>query len=136
MPPLRDRKEDIPLLAEHFLRRYSQETNKPVDQISREAVDEMMLYEWPGNVRELENAIERAVVVGKERRIMAKDLPIFRPEHILPTSVNSLNEVERAHIGHILGENLWNISRSAEVLGIDRSTLYSKIKRYKIEKPA
>ncbi|MBW2615083.1 MAG: sigma-54-dependent Fis family transcriptional regulator [Deltaproteobacteria bacterium] len=136
MPPLRDRKEDIPLLAEHFLRRYSQEINKPVDQISREAVDEMMLYEWPGNVRELENAIERAVVVGKERRIMAKDLPIFRPEHIRPTSVNSLNEVERAHIGHILGENLWNISRSAEVLGIDRSTLYSKIKRYKIEKPA
>ncbi|MBW2344867.1 MAG: sigma-54-dependent Fis family transcriptional regulator [Deltaproteobacteria bacterium] len=136
MPPLRDRKEDIPLLAEHFLRRYSQETNKPVDQISREAVDEMMLYEWPGNVRELENAIERAVVVGKERKIMAKDLPIFRPEHIRPTSDNSLSEIERAHIGHILGENLWNISRSAEILGIDRSTLYSKIKRYKIEKPA
>jgi len=131
MPPLRDRKEDIPLLAEHFLRRYSQETNKPVDQISREAVDE-----WPGNVRELENAIERAVVVGKERRIMAKDLPIFRPEHIRPTSDNSLRKVERAHIGHILGENQWNISRSAEILGIDRSTLYSKIKRYKIEKPA
>lgn len=135
MPPLRDHKEDIPLLAEHFLRRFSQETNKPVDQISREAVDEMMLYEWPGNVRELENAIERAVVVGKERRIMPEDLPIFRPEHIRPTSDNSLSEVERAHIGHILGENRWNISRSAGILGIDRSTLYSKIRRYKIEKP-
>ena len=136
MPPLRDRKEDIPLLAEHFLRRYSQETNKPVDRISREAVDEMMLYEWPGNVRELENAIERAVVVGKERSIKPEDLPIFGPEHIRPTSDNSLSEVERAHIGYILGENLWNISRSAGILGIDRSTLYSKIKRYKIEKPA
>ncbi|MBW1803630.1 MAG: sigma-54-dependent Fis family transcriptional regulator [Deltaproteobacteria bacterium] len=136
MPPLRDRKDDIPLLAEHFLRRFSQETNKPVDQISREAMDEMMLYEWPGNVRELENAIERAVVVGKERRIMPGDLPIFNPEHICLPSNDSLKEVEKNHIAQILGDNQWNISRSAEILGIDRSTLYSKIKRYNIEKPA
>jgi transcriptional regulator with PAS, ATPase and Fis domain len=70
MPPLRERKEDIPLMAEHFLHRFSQETNKAVDGISREAMDEMMLYEWPGNVRELENAIERAVVVSKGRNIL------------------------------------------------------------------
>jgi DNA-binding NtrC family response regulator len=136
MPPLRERKEDIPLLAEHFLRRFSQETNKPIDQISRESMDEMMLYEWPGNVRELENAIERAVVVGKGRRIFPENLPIFRPEHVASASNNTLSEVEKAHISSILSENQWNVSRSAEVLGIDRSTLYNKIKRYRLEKPA
>ncbi len=135
MPPLRERKEDIPLLAEHFLRRFSQETNKQVSRISREALDEMMLYEWPGNVRELENAVERAVVVGKERRIKPEDLPIFRQEHIRQTSDQSLKAVEKEHISNILGKTRWNISRSAGVLGIDRTTLYSKIKRYKIEKP-
>jgi DNA-binding NtrC family response regulator len=67
MPSLIQRKEDIPLLAEHFLYRFAQETNKLTDKISREAMDEMMLYDWPGNIRELENAIERAVVVGKQR---------------------------------------------------------------------
>ena len=136
MPPLRDRKDDIPLLAEHFLRRFSQETNKPVDRLSREAMDEMMLYEWPGNVRELENAIERAVVVGKERRILPGDLPIFNPEHICFPSDSSLKGVERGHIVRILEDNQWNISKSAEMLGIDRSTLYSKIRRYDIRKSA
>jgi transcriptional regulator with PAS, ATPase and Fis domain len=136
MPRLRDRKEDIPLLSELFLRHFSQETNKPIDKISREALDEMMLYEWPGNVRELENAIERAVVVGKSRSIMPADLPIFRPEHLSVPPDKSIQNIEMVHITHILNENRWNISRSAEILGIDRSTLYSKIKRYKINKPA
>jgi transcriptional regulator with PAS, ATPase and Fis domain len=136
MPPLRDRKDDIPLMAEHFLRRFSQETNKTVDRLSREAMDEMMLYEWPGNVRELENAIERAVVVGKERRILPGDLPIFNPEHICFPSDSSLKGVERGHIVRILEDNQWNISKSAATLGIDRSTLYSKIRRYDIRKTA
>jgi DNA-binding NtrC family response regulator len=135
MPPLRDRKEDLPLLAEHFLRRFSQETNKLVNQISREAIDEMMLYEWPGNVRELENAIERAVVVGKQRSILPEDLPIFSPEKLPGSSDNSLKEIEKIHITRILDANHWNISKSAGILGIDRSTLYSKIKRYNIRKP-
>jgi DNA-binding NtrC family response regulator len=134
MPPLRDRKDDIPLLAEHFLRRFSQETNRAVDRFSREAMDEMMLYEWPGNVRELENAVERAVVVGKERRVMPQDLPIFSPEHTRYPSDSSLKAVEKSHISHILMENQWNISRSAAILGIDRSTLYSKIRRYHLRK--
>jgi DNA-binding NtrC family response regulator len=136
MSPLREHKEDIPILAEHFLHRFSQETNKPIDGISRDAMDEMMLYEWPGNVRELENAIERAVVVGKGRTIMPDDLPIFRLEHITVSKDNSLREVEKAHIIQILNENQWNIAKSSKTLGIDRSTLYSKIKRYKIKKPA
>jgi DNA-binding NtrC family response regulator len=136
MPPLREHKEDIPLLAEHFLRRFTQETNKPIDQVSREAMDEMMLYDWPGNVRELENAIERAVVVAKGRRILPQDLPIFRPEYRTPPANKSLQEMERAHLLTVLKENEWNILKSARILGIDRSTLYNKIRRYRIRKPS
>ncbi len=134
MPPLRERREDLPLLSEHFLRRFSQETNKSIDKVSREALDEMMLYEWPGNVRELENAIERAVVVGKGLKIMAEDLPIFSPEHTTPVTDKSIKEVEKAHIVQILDENNWNIAKTAKVLGINRSTLYAKIKVYDIRK--
>lgn len=136
MPTLRERKEDLPLLTEHFIRRYAQETNKNINRLSREALDEMMLYEWPGNVRELENAIERAVVMSKSREIQPEDLPIFRPEYVSSPHDNTLKEVEKAHIIQILNKNQWNISKSAKILGIDRSTLYSKIKRCQINKPA
>ena len=136
MPSLIQRKEDIPLLAEHFLYRFAQETNKLTDKISREAMDEMMLYDWPGNIRELENAIERAVVVGKQREILPEDLPIFCHEPTPQKKAYSLKEVEKAHIQQVLVENQWNIARSAKMLGIDRSTLYSKIKRYDINKVA
>jgi DNA-binding NtrC family response regulator len=133
MPSLIQRKEDIPLLAEHFLYRFAQETNKLTDKISREAMDEMMLYDWPGNIRELENAIERAVVVGKQREILPEDLPIFCHEPTPKTKGYTLKEVEKTHIQQVLVENQWNIARSAKILGIDRSTLYSKIKRYKLK---
>ena len=135
MPPLRERKEDIPLLAQHFLQRFSQETNKPVERIDRRAMDELMLYEWPGNVRELENAIERAVVVGKSHTIMPEDLPIFCSEHLASPGSQSLVDVEKSHIKDILNDNQWNIAKSAKILGIDRSTLYNKIKRYNLRKP-
>ena len=134
MPPLNQRKEDIPLLADHFLQRFIQETNKAIDKINREAMDELMLYDWPGNVRELENAIERAVVVGKERQIMPEDLPILCHDPLLAPRDNSLKEIEKAHIRQILTDYNWNIARSAKTLGIDRSTLYSKIKKYNIQK--
>jgi DNA-binding NtrC family response regulator len=134
MPALNQHKEDIPLLAEHFLQRFIQETNKSIDKIDREAMDELMLYDWPGNVRELENAIERAVVVGKERQIMPENLPILCHEPLQAPRNNSLKEVEKAHIRQILTDYDWNIARSAKTLGIDRSTLYSKIKRYEIQK--
>jgi DNA-binding NtrC family response regulator len=134
MPSLSQRKEDIPLLAEHFLYRFSQETNKPIDSISREAMDEMMIYDWPGNIRELENAIERAVVVGRQREILPENLPIFCHEPAPAIRAHSLKDVEKTHIERVLTENQWNIARSAKILGIDRSTLYSKIKRYDIEK--
>ncbi len=135
MPPLRERKEDIPLLADHFLRRFSQETNKPLEGIDREAIDEMMMYEWPGNIRELENAVERAVVVSKARKIRAEDLPIFRPEHITPQAAGkSLKDMERMHIQQVLEETDWNIAQSAKLLEIDRTTLYNKIRKYDLQK--
>jgi len=135
MPPLRDRKEDIPLLAEYFLRRFSQEINRPVDRIDREAMDEMMLYEWPGNVRELENAIERGVVVGKERILRPEHLPFYCTDPETPASAgHTLKEIEKAQIVKILDGNRWNMARCAKILGIDRSTLYSKVKRYQLRK--
>ena len=134
MPPLRRRKEDIPLLADNFLLRYSQETHRPIDKISRETIDEMMIYDWPGNVRELENAIERAVVVGKGRQIMPEDLPISCRKPEAGPRAQRLKEMEKELIHQILEEHAWNIARSAKILGIDRSTLYSKIKRYRLQK--
>ncbi len=130
MPPLRERKEDIPLLAKQFLFRFSQEMNREVNRIDRDTMDEMMLYEWPGNIRELENAVERAVVVCKSDSIIPGDLPIFSPELREQPLSGTLMEVEKEHIRKTLDSNDWNISRSAKALGIDRSTLYSKIKKY------
>lgn len=134
MPSLRERKEDIPLLADHFLRRFAMETNKPLDRISRDAIDEMMVYEWPGNIRELENAVERAVVVAKGPVIFPDHLPIMGRDRDLRPMDRSLKELEKTHIAQILEQHDWNISRCSEILKIDRSTLYSKMKRYGIRK--
>ena len=134
MPSLRERKEDIPLLADHFLNRYSQETNKPIDGIQRAAMDEMMLHDWPGNVRELENAIERAIVIGKHRKIRSEDLPFYCTQKIALPPDDSLKEVEKFHIQRVLDQNDWNIARCAKILDIDRTTLYSKIKRYNLQR--
>jgi DNA-binding NtrC family response regulator len=136
MPPLRDRKEDIPLLCDHFLNRFAQETNKPVRKISRDAMDEMMVYDWPGNIRELENAIERAVVVGKGIQVELGDLPIVCIPDGPKPSDHTLKAIEKSHIEQVLKENAWNISTCAKILGIDRSTLYSKIKRYQLQSPS
>jgi transcriptional regulator of acetoin/glycerol metabolism len=105
-----------------------------VERISRDAMDELMLYEWPGNVRELSNAIERAVVVCKTRTITPSDLPIVKDlEDELKSKYFSLTDMEKHHIARILDETGWNISKSATLLGIDRSTLYNKIKRYDLK---
>ncbi len=134
MPPLRERKEDIPLLADHFLKKFTQEVNRGVERISRDAMDELMLYEWPGNVRELSNAVERAVVVCRTRTITPPDLPIGTSrEEELKTRYFSLDDVEKEHILTILNQTGWNISKSSAILGIDRSTLYNKINRYDLK---
>ena len=136
MPPLRDRKADLSLLSLHFLQRFTRETNTVMAHISRRAMGVMMRYDWPGNVRELENAIERAVVVGKGKRMMPEDLPMFRAEHMLSVENLSLKEVEKEHIKRILAVHDWNISKTAATLRIDRSTLYTKIRRYRLKRSA
>jgi len=132
VPPLRERKEDIPQLAKQFLFRFSQETNKAIEKIHRDAIDEMMMYEWPGNVRELENAIERAVVVCKGEAIIPENLPIFKLETPPGPRSGSLKDMEKTHILAVLTDNEWNITQCARILGIDRSTLYKKIKTYNL----
>ena len=135
IPPLRERKGDIPLLANYFMQKYSRAMGKPIASISPEAMDTIVRYNWPGNVRELENAIERAMVVGKPPAIRPEDLPYQLTErnHVLPAG--SIAAVEKAHIAAILDQNRWNISRSAEVLQIDRVTLYNKIEKYGLKRP-
>ncbi len=134
VPPLRDRREDIILLAKAFIKKFSNRLNKPARDISAEAAEFLVNYDWPGNVRELENAIERAVVVGRYDEINVEDLPIrISSIHFeVDDGDMSLSAIERKHIYKVLNENKWNISRSAQVLEIDRVTLYNKIKRYNL----
>jgi DNA-binding NtrC family response regulator len=134
LPPLRKRREDIRLLAEHFLDKFKAETNKKIDRISPQAIKLMMEYDWPGNVRELENAIERAVVVGKKNEIVPENLPFFNQSQAPESGLKSLKDREKLHILQVLEENGWNISKTAEELEIDRVTLYNKIKKYNLEK--
>lgn len=135
MPPLRERKSDIPLLAAYFAKKHAHSMAKPIASISPEAMDVLVRYNWPGNVRELENAIERAMVVGKPPAIVPEDLPFRLTEkNHIPHSA-SLAAVEKSHIMQVLLQNSWNISRSAEILEIDRVTLYNKIHKYGLKKP-
>jgi transcriptional regulator with PAS, ATPase and Fis domain len=134
LPPLRERTEDIPLLADHFLRKYARAMNKRFTNISRAALDLLMHYAWPGNVRELENAIERAMVIGREPDIQAGDFPLQITVPPQPEGGVALEDVERAHILHVLESCEWNQTRAAKLLGIDRVTLYNKIKKYGFRK--
>ncbi len=134
LPPLRERRSDIPLLANHFLKTYALAMNKPIREISPEALDILVRYEWPGNVRELENAIERAMVVGTPPAIRPEDLPMSL-ERSVSSDSDTLAEVEKRHIAHVLDKYGWNISHAAQALKIDRVTLYNKIKRYGLQRP-
>ncbi len=130
IPPLRERREDIPLLADHFLTKFARGMNRPVLKLSSEAADVLTNYEWPGNVRELQNAIERAVLVCKSTRIEPEDLPL-KVKHDNGNALGrSLAEIERLHIKRTLEETGWNIYRAARLLEIDRVTLYNRIKKY------
>jgi len=134
VPPLRERKEDIPLLAKAFIHRYCLELNKEPVQIASSAMQLLMDYNWPGNVRELENVIERALVIGRGLEIVTDDLPFSHKELGTEAFPKSLKLMEKMHIKRILEEMDWNISKAARVLEIDRQTLYNKIEKYHIEK--
>jgi len=134
IPPLRERKEDIPLLAEAFVRKYCLEMNKEMVKVAPSALRSLMDYSWPGNVRELGNIIERAMVIGQGSEIVPDNLPFSRKELHPETFPSSLKMMEKMHIEKILDKNSWNIMRAARELDIDRQTLYNKIAKYKIER--
>ncbi len=132
IPPLRERREDVMPLARHFIEKYARAMGKPAKQVTPEAEALMLGYRWPGNVRELENAIERAMVIGKREVIGPEELPLAVEANAAQPSDMSLSAVERAHIESVLEEVEGNITQAAKVLGIDRGTLYNKLKRYGI----
>jgi DNA-binding NtrC family response regulator len=131
VPPLRERTEDIPLLVNHFIKKYCTSMSRDIISIEPAALRHLEKFEFPGNVRELENMIERAIVVGNGKEIRLKDLPMGK-EAIIST-IESLDELEKRHILQILSKYNWNVSRSAKALDVDRVTLYNKIKKYDLK---
>jgi transcriptional regulator with PAS, ATPase and Fis domain len=134
MPPLRERRPDIPELAKEFLNQYSRKSNKWVKGISDDAYKLLMDYNWPGNIRELENAMERAVVISKGNVIDTGDFPakMQRPVEAGERASNSLYENEKSLIARVLDDYNYNIYKAAKELGISRSTLYGKMKKFNI----
>jgi transcriptional regulator with PAS, ATPase and Fis domain len=132
LPPLRERREDIPLLIEHFLEHLSVETDRQVEGVSADALAALMRHDWPGNVRELRNVLERGMVVAKDKFIQPEDLGLsgsgIRAETLDPSL--TLDEVERRHITAVLHHTGGNVTQAARTLDIDRVTLYNKIRKY------
>jgi len=130
LPPLRARRSDIPALANHFLQRFACQMDKRITRISPEALELLTAYDWPGNVRELSNAIERAMVVGVPPAIRPEDLPLRKPIRSDMPSDQSLAEMEKRHIAAVLERAGGNVTQAAEILKVDRVTVYNKIKKY------
>jgi two-component system NtrC family response regulator len=143
-PPLRERREDIPILAAHFLERYSGENNKRFRGFSPEAMEYLTAYEWPGNVRQLQNVVERCVVLAGADVIGVEDLPSeIRDEEsqyksavdLLPVTINlndTLEKIEAALIRRALARTTFVQVKAAEMLGISKSLLQYKLKKYKL----
>ena len=130
VPPLRARRPDIPILAQHLLERFARQMDTRITSISPAAMNVLESYDWPGNVRELSNAIERAMVVGKGISIQPEDLPLRNRVREAAGAPDSLAEIEKRHIASVLARTDWNITRAADLLGVDRATVYNKIKKY------
>jgi two-component system, NtrC family, response regulator AtoC len=139
LPDLKDRTEDVPVLATHFLMKYAKEADPPIEGISKDAMHLLLEYDWPGNVRELENVIERAVILAHGPQILPEDLPAQLRTHqtLVPLQSKAasphrptLEELERDYIATVLRETRWHQMRAAHILGIDRRTLYRKIRTY------
>lgn len=139
LPPLRERKEDISILIDHFLKKYNKGKDKGIKKISPQVKKALIEYNWPGNIRELENSIERAVVLSRKDEIEIQDL-IY---HGIGSSLSftqapdgkfkTLKEIEQEYINIVLQAQRGNKSHTAKILGIDRKTLLSKIKKYNLE---
>jgi DNA-binding NtrC family response regulator len=129
LPPLRERRDDIPILVNHFVHKFSQQMNKKITRVSPAAMNLLQQQTWTGNVRELENAVERAMVVAQEPEIRESDF-VFKAASVPNGAPKSLEEIERAHILRTLESVKWNQTRAAEILQIDRVTLHHKLKKY------
>jgi DNA-binding NtrC family response regulator len=134
LPPLRERKEDIPLLANHFLNRFRRRQGKAIEGLSPNAMKALTEYSWPGNVRELENTVERLVVFARNKSITTQDLVYSNTvlSSVLTREPLRLDEMERLHIMKVLQRTEGNKSQAARLLGIDRKTLRIKLKKYQI----
>jgi len=129
LPALKERREDILPLAEHFLKKYAEENDKDVINLSPEVIEFMLNYAWPGNVRELENMIEHGVILSMSNAVTMAELP---QDTLHPTLAEekTIDAVTKNHILHVLEETQGNISEAAKILGIQRMTLYNKLKKY------
>lgn len=134
LPPLRARREDIPLLATHFISKLSAQMNRQPQRLSAAALEALVDYSWPGNVRELENSIERALLISRTPELEPGDFP-FQTVRAEQTAGRRLEDIERSHVERVLTETNWNLSHAARVLDIDRTTLYNKIRRYDLQDP-
>ena len=136
IPPLRQRREDVPLLVESFVERLSVEMKKRLDGVSAEAMSALMAHDWPGNVRELRNVLERGAVVATGQVIQLADLGLPGRLDAPPRAgtLASLEEVEKRHVAAVLAHTGGNVSQSARILGIDRVTLYNKMRKYGIRR--
>jgi two-component system response regulator HydG len=147
VPALRDHASDIPVLAHYFLQKFSAKTSNRVQDFSDAAIKQLMEYQWPGNIRELQNTIERAVILARNATIEPADIQLStRTSSAKAGAVGesfkqdnrdiSLNRLEREHILNTLERTNWNKSTAAQILGIERSTLDRKLKRYKVSRPS
>lgn len=132
IPPLRERREDIPLLANHFIKKYCTSMSRELISVDQAALKRLEAYDFPGNVRELENMIERAIVVGNGKEIKLNDLPLAKD--MISSTYESLEDLEKKYVLDVLTKNDWNISKSARILKVDRVTLYNKIKKFGLSK--
>lgn len=135
LPSLRERRDDIPLLVNYFVRKFSLQMSKRINRVNPAAMDLLQQQPWPGNIRELENAIERAMVVAQEPEIREQDFVFKSMATASSGAPKSLEDIEKAHILRVLEECGYNQTRTAETLDIDRVTLHHKLKKYGWSRP-
>ena len=139
LPALKERKEDIIILAEHFLNKYSKKFKKEVCEFSKKTVQYFQNYDWPGNIRELENAVEHAVALSSGNQVIEFDLPQSIRESSLDISNNkhfgdsTLKNVEKNYILYTLNSTKWDYDKACTILGIGRTTLWRKLKEYNVK---
>ena len=134
LPPLRERREDIPLLANHFLERTAAHYGRDLEGFSETALDALLRHTWPGNVRELEHAVERSVLMARSKRIEAGDLALQRrADGSVQMDELTLDEAERVLIEKALERYQGNVSKAAEALGLSRSAMYRRLQRHDLE---